>query len=666
MRRQNKYLYILFFISNLFFSANAQLQKTNIPTVYITTENNAPVREKETWVKGHIIVKSSDPAEELDMAIEIRGRGNSTWRMAKKPYRIKLDKKTRFLNLPAKEKNWVFLANYSDKSLLRNAVAFRISSFIGLEFTPSVRFVDLVLNDVYVGNYMVSDQIEVVEKRVPVEKQTIADENIPEITGGYLLEIDGFADSEPVWFSTGKGMKITVKYPKNDEINNQQLNYIKNFTADFERRLFSADFNDPEKGYRNLVDTLSLINWYIACELTGNSDSFWSTYIYKYRNIDKFYFGPLWDFDIAFNNDNRLGDATLKLMRQHAHDYKIWIQQLWRDEWFRKAVNNRWKSLIAAGIEEELMTYIDDFAALIDQSQGLNYKKWGKLNERVYLEQYLFRTYEENVSYLKTYLTKRIKFLTESFESSLVIGSPFEPENYYYTILNKRSGNAVEVQGGSLQENANLWLWNLKKNDQNQQWLFISKGNQKYNIVNRHSGLAMTSNGWSNSLIQAKLNNTKKIQQWEVVDLDGGIYALENVATGFCIDNCAGGFDNGTAAIEYSNEIYSNENQQWLLYKSDPLTVIEEVSGIEGNIRLITSKEDGYIYIEFLGPIESDLNISIYNITGTCIFNESLSKNNSGIIPVPVKKHSFGQNGVCMIRISSEGKSVYSGKLIVN
>ena len=391
-------------------------QLTNIPTVYVVTDNSAPINSKEIYTTGTVTVASGDEAQCCtDVAMGIRGRGNSTWGMPKKPFRIKFDKKQRFLNNNANAKNWVLLANYADKTLLRNAIAFEISSFVGMEYTPSITFVDLVVNGEYLGNYMVTDQTEVKEGRVPVEEQEITDTEEPAITGGYLLEIDGFADSEPVWFTTGQGLKITIKYPKDDEINDAQQKYITDFTQKFENALFSENFTDPETGYRSMVDEESLVNWYIACELTGNSDSFWSTYIYKKRNDDRFYFGPLWDFDIAFNNDDRLGEATRKLMREHAHDPKTWISRIWKDQWFRTAVNTRWAELVEAGIEEELLAKVDYYATLIDKSQTMNFEKWNVLPNKVYHETYLFNTYKGGVDKLKEYITDRVAFLSESF-----------------------------------------------------------------------------------------------------------------------------------------------------------------------------------------------------------------------------------------------------------
>ena len=278
--KKNILLSILLLIFVLL-QVSAQVQQSNLPTLFITTINGQQVVDKVNYVQGNIVIKSADLTEELSMVTEIKLRGNSTLRMEKKSFRIKLDKKTNILNLPAKAKSWVLLANYVDKTLIRNAVAFKIGSILGFEFTPSIRFVDLVLNGTYLGNYLLTDQIEVDVNRVNVEEQGSTDLTETNITCGYLLEQAGDPTDEPVWFLSGKEMKIVIKSPDSDVINKNQIDYIKNYIANFETKLFSTDFKDPIKGYRAIVDTTSLINWYITCELTGNSDSFWSTFLYK-------------------------------------------------------------------------------------------------------------------------------------------------------------------------------------------------------------------------------------------------------------------------------------------------------------------------------------------------------------------------------------------------
>lgn len=248
-----KLLFLTFFLlAGL--AALAQDQITNIPTLYINT-NGVSITSKENYVPGTVTVASDDAEVAItDVSMGIRGRGNSTWGMAKKPYRIKFDKKINFLNQNAKAKSWVLLANYADKTLMRNGVAFEISRFIDLEFSPSAVFVDVVLNGQYLGNYMVSDQMQVGAGRVDIDEMDETNISGEELTGGYFMEIDGFGDSEPVHFTTNHGLLITLKSPDEELVQQVQIDYIKNFVNTFESKLFASNFTDPELGYRSMVD----------------------------------------------------------------------------------------------------------------------------------------------------------------------------------------------------------------------------------------------------------------------------------------------------------------------------------------------------------------------------------------------------------------------------
>ena len=393
-------------------------QLTTVPTIYINTEGGVPVVSKDDYVNAYVSVRGAANEEDniTEVLTEIKGRGNSTWGMDKKPYRLKFDKKIKFLGNAAKEKNWVLLANYADKTLMRNALAFETArNMFEFGFTPSVTFVDVVLNGENLGSYMLTDQVEVKSKRVPVtEQDETTTINDPEITGGYLIEVDGFADSEISWFQTTKGMKVTIKYPKDDEINSDQSSYISNYTQQMENALFSSSYTNAETGWRKYIDEASMVDWYIACELFGNSDAWWSTYMYKERN-DVFKFGPLWDFDIAFNNDDRLGNATQKLMRTYAHDPKTWIARWWQDGGFIANVKARWAEVRKAGVKEFMINYINSTEEYLESSQQNNFQRWNILNKIVYRELAARGTYEAEVDFLRQYVNNRISYLDTQF-----------------------------------------------------------------------------------------------------------------------------------------------------------------------------------------------------------------------------------------------------------
>ena len=194
---------------------------TNLPLIIINTENGLEPQNKTTYIKSQFII-INDNKININQTASIKIRGQSTSMFPKKPYKIKFDKKQEILGLSGKYKKWVLLANYLDKSLIRNLLAFKISKIMGLEFTPRCEPVDLIMNGNFRGNYLICDQIEVKEGRFDIEEITEDDE-----TGGYLIEIDARAASEEKYFTTNKGIIIEIKYPDSDDITQAQEQYIK-------------------------------------------------------------------------------------------------------------------------------------------------------------------------------------------------------------------------------------------------------------------------------------------------------------------------------------------------------------------------------------------------------------------------------------------------------
>lgn len=194
---------------------------TNLPLIIINTENCLEPKTKMTYISSQIII-INDNKININQTASIKLRGQSTTTYPKKPYKIKFDKKQEILDLSGKYKKWVLLANYLDKSLIRNLLAFKISKIMGLEFTPRCEPVDLIMNGNFKGNYLICDQIEVKKGRVDIEEITEDDETV-----GYLIEIDARAASEEKYFRTDKGILIEIKYPDSDDITQTRTIYKK-------------------------------------------------------------------------------------------------------------------------------------------------------------------------------------------------------------------------------------------------------------------------------------------------------------------------------------------------------------------------------------------------------------------------------------------------------
>ena len=403
-------------------------QITNLPTVVINTENAADIVSKEEEISSKVYVISEDGTKfHYAEQTGVRGRGNASWNFDKKPYRMKFDKKVRLLDAPAKAKKWTLISNHSDKTLMRNILAFEISRRVGAKYTPYCQPVDVIINGEYKGCYQLCDQIEVDENRVNITEMEPEDISGDAITGGYLIEIDAYAYEEPEhsMFKSSKGIPVTIKSPDDDDITPQQKSYIESYFNRLENRVFAENFSDETHGYRQLFDTESFIKHFIVGEISGNTDTYWSTYLYKERGDDKIYTGPVWDFDIAFENDNRTHPisqyndfiyATDDSSAAGGKNMKRFVSRIIKEDPVANAqLKQMWNELRNNGIisEESLIAYIDQTAALLDESQKLNFKRWKILDRKFHMNFQALGSYEAEVNTIKSYIDERLVRLDE-------------------------------------------------------------------------------------------------------------------------------------------------------------------------------------------------------------------------------------------------------------
>ena len=418
---------------------------TNLPSVIIHTTAAQDIVDKETYLKGIVSVINESGTNIYSDSLEIKGRGNVSWDFPKKPYRMKLFTKASLLGLPAKEKNWTLINNYGDKTLMRNLLAFNISKNLDIPYTPAGTPVDVFLNGEYKGTYQLCDQIEVATERVVVEKMKITDIIAPEITGGYLLEMDAYADGELVWFSSARNkIPVTIKYPKDDEIVESQKAYIKSHFETMETAVFATNYTDNTNGFRKYIDLETFLRQFLVGEISGNTDTYWSTYMYKKRNDPKFYFGPVWDFDIAFENDyrtypiNNLSDWVYATKGSAANGVKSMITRIFSDPQVVVQLKNLYATYRNNGklSEASLLQVIDDYAAKINQSQKLNFTKWNILNSQVHMNPQVLGTYAAEVNSVKTYISNRIKWIDNKLNYTPSGTNDFSTPTIYYSSEN--------------------------------------------------------------------------------------------------------------------------------------------------------------------------------------------------------------------------------------
>ena len=379
-------------------------QLTNLPTIYLETKGTFDFVDKEIYVVANVAVSNKGAVSVYPA--QVRGRGNSTWEfMEKKPFRIKFDSKQNFLGMPAKAKSWTLIALAVDKTMLRNGLAFEISKSLGFAFTPNRVMVDVVLDGFYYGTYMASDHIEIDANRINIDKineMAEADVNDVNITGGYHLEIDAYADQEPVHFRSPRGLPFTVKSPDEGTAVPLQKAYIENHIAQTENLLFQNSVEALER----YIDIESAVKYYLHSELTGNCDSYWCIPCYKKRGDDKLYFGPVWDYDQAFLTNERVPRYAETLSMQHGVA-QFWFREIMKTDTAQTVLRRLWKQLKSTDLKQHLLNFMDENSVYLQQAQALNYQRWNSLGRKVWFEDALFNTYGEYIDFVKQFINDR-------------------------------------------------------------------------------------------------------------------------------------------------------------------------------------------------------------------------------------------------------------------
>lgn len=373
---------------------------TGLPIIYLTTEQ--AIVSKEDYVDGTFRLEGGRHYESVDeMVMKIRGRGNSTWALhPKKPYQMKLDSKRNLFGM-LEDKKWLFLAEYSDKSLLRNHLAFELGRRTSLRWTPSGHFAEVFVNGAHDGFYHITEKVEDGSNRVDIGDT------------GFLLEIDqpSRLDPDDVSFRTDTYL-INIKEPGLD-YSDPEFAQVRAHINQFESVLFSANFADPVAGYRAYAEVDSFIDWFLVNEIAKNVDAQWYSSIYfHWVPGDKIHMGPIWDFDLGFGNVD-YSDATYP--EGWWVRWNSWIARMLEDPAFVSRVKERYASL--DGQRPEIKEKIAEWSAQVNLSQAQNDSIWQTLGRYVWPNPVFYDTHEEEVEHLVSWLDTRMDWLAENIEA---------------------------------------------------------------------------------------------------------------------------------------------------------------------------------------------------------------------------------------------------------
>jgi len=316
--------------------------------------------------------------------------------------------------MPA-NRHWVLLANYSDKTLMRNDIAFEFSRMLGMEWTPRARFVDLELNGAYQGVYQLTEHVRIAPDRVNIPEMKSSDTTVVAITGGYLIEVDERWGEAFCFKSAVTPMVFCLSNPEtlNEPEWAKQKAYIQDYMRQVDAAIFGPQFANPSTGYAAFIDVESAISYYILNELFKNVDGNLrlSTYLYKKRG-GVLTFGPVWDFDLAIGNVNYL-DAD------HVNGWYIrtaaWFDRLFQDPVFANRVKQRWQLMVSDGTLNRLDQYILYRKSWLSTVQERNFNRWPILNTWVWPNRVVTGSYDGEVLALRDWLGGRRAWLNLQF-----------------------------------------------------------------------------------------------------------------------------------------------------------------------------------------------------------------------------------------------------------
>ena len=434
------------------------IDRTNLPIVWLEVDHAMILRDEYITARMKIIDNGAGnlnygdtiahPGQHIDYNgyIALRYRGNTSFSQSdKKPYSIRpLDKpleeggtkkKVKLLGM-GKDNKWALLAPYSDKSMMRDLLAFEISR-PWMDYTPQGRYCEVYLDGIYYGVYILSEVVSKGKQRLNLDDPGTADDAL---TGGYLLEADqneGFTIQSrylPV-SSTGEQLPCYVHYqydtPDYEDMVMVQIQYIRARVSEMEDVMASWYYRDPVRGYRNYIDVESFADFQLSMELSHNVDGYRkSSKFFKRRDSEDPRFKmAIWDFNIAFGNcwkyENYKTDTwiyqTNDILYQNGETVLIpfWWYRLNNDPYYQRVIKDRWFQYRRNNVSyERLAAKLDSMAEVLTiyDAEYRNSQAWPRWGVRVWPNYYVASDLRDEIHYLKNWIKDRLDWMDEQLE----------------------------------------------------------------------------------------------------------------------------------------------------------------------------------------------------------------------------------------------------------
>ena len=450
MKMKTLIVSFIFLLINSELLAQVNFTSSNLPIIIINTHGQTIKDEPKITADMGVIDNGMGNTNNITDAynvyngkIGIEIRGHSSQMFPKKQYGIELRDvsgnsiNASLLEMPA-ESDWVLNASYTDKTFLRNVLVYKLGNDMG-RYASRTRFCEVVINNQYVGLYILQEKIKRDKNRVNIKKLESSDISGDALTGGYIMKIDRI-DSGDKYFNSvfpsvypktpGRPSPISYihVYPNSDNILTVQQNYIRNYITQFETSLSNSNYNDPFLGYYDYVDMDALIDYFLVNEFAKSVDAYrLSTFMYKNRDSEggKLVFGPVWDHDLSFGLAD-YGDAWLSSNWQaDMAPYEgsisppFWTRKLFNEPVFKNKLAKRWNELKQTVFSlNGILVYIDQTVFDINQGRVRNFIQWPIIGVYQWPEYYVGNTYEEDVLYMKGWIVRRYNWMDANLSAN--------------------------------------------------------------------------------------------------------------------------------------------------------------------------------------------------------------------------------------------------------
>jgi hypothetical protein len=409
---------------------------TELPQLRISTKNAAPIESREVYVDATFLLTNPAVAvEPVALNGKIRGRGNSTWGQPKNPYKVQFSNDAKYAAIPdflgmKKNRNWALLADYFDRSLIRNKLALSLGNSSvfsdGLKWTSSGQHLEVTLNGDYVGVYLLTEDIRIDPARLNIKKMS-SDPAVNDLDGGYIAEVDARLDCYKgadlnLQLVTARGVPICIDTPDESAITANQLSYIKNLLTQVEQDLYG-----PNRLER--INATSFADWYLLQELFRNIDAMFFSSDFMWKDTaaaanppDRLLnMGPLWDFDRAAGNAGYNDGWKTE---------GCWVSKPYQPNWLSRLFDNpdfvaltlaRWKQKRPA-LAAFINSSIDTYSYRLESAQQRNFTRWPIFGVPL-TNYYVFSSYAEEVAFVKRFLNERMAWLDKAYESPAAFNS---------------------------------------------------------------------------------------------------------------------------------------------------------------------------------------------------------------------------------------------------